>query len=75
MGYGFRHLGAGDLPLARALLAVLGEAFGEPETYGGRPPDDAYLARLLGRPQVLVLAALAGAGATVVGGLITYELE
>jgi aminoglycoside 3-N-acetyltransferase I len=75
MGYTFKHLGAEDLPLVRELLAVLGEAFGEPETYGGRPPDDAYLVRLLGRPQVLVLAALDGAGATVVGGLIAYELE
>lgn len=73
MGYTFKHLGAGDLPLARALLAVLGEAFAEPETYGARPPDDAYLARLLGKPQVLVLVALDGA--TVVGGLIAYELE
>lgn len=73
MGYAFKHLGAGDLPLARALLAVFGEAFGEPETYGGRPPDDAYLARLLGRPQVLALVALDGV--TVVGGLVAYELE
>src|SRR6185437_9370370 len=38
-----------------------------------RQPDDAYLARLLGKPQVLVLVALDGA--TVVGGLIAYELE
>jgi aminoglycoside 3-N-acetyltransferase I len=73
MGYAFKHLGAEDLPLARALLAVFGEAFGERETYGGRPPDDAYLARLLARPQVLTLVALDGA--TVVGGLVAYELE
>lgn len=76
MGYAFKQLGAEDLPLARALLSVLGEAFGEPETYGARQPDDAYLARLLGKPQVLVLAALDDdAGATVVGGLVAYELE
>jgi aminoglycoside 3-N-acetyltransferase I len=73
MGYAFKHLGAEDLPLARGLLAVFGEAFAEPETYGARQPDDAYLARLLAKPQVLVLVALDGA--TVVGGLIAYELE
>jgi aminoglycoside 3-N-acetyltransferase I len=73
MGYAFKLLGGEYLPLARGLLAVFGEAFAEPETYGARQPDDAYLARLLGKPQVLVLVALDGA--TVVGGLIAYELE
>jgi aminoglycoside 3-N-acetyltransferase I len=61
------------LPQARALLAVFGEAFGEPETYGGRQPDDAYLAGLLAKPHVLVVVALDGA--TVVGGLVAYELQ
>ncbi len=73
MSTNFKQLAAADLPLCRALLAMFGEAFGEPDTYGGRPPPDAYLARLLGKPHVLALVALDGA--TVVGGLVAYELE
>jgi aminoglycoside 3-N-acetyltransferase I len=68
-----RRLGAGDLSVMRDLLAVFGEAFGEPETYGGHPPDDPYLARLLGRPDFIALAALQGE--RVVGGLAAYELQ
>ncbi len=73
MAYAFKQLGSGDLPLVRALLALFGEAFGEPDTYGGRPPPDQYLAALLAKPHVLPLAALDGD--TVVGGLVAYELE
>jgi aminoglycoside 3-N-acetyltransferase I len=73
VAYTFEHLSPSALPRARALLAVFGEAFGEPETYLGRQPDDAYLARLLARPHVMVVVALDGA--TVVGGLVAYELE
>jgi aminoglycoside 3-N-acetyltransferase I len=73
MRYTVKQLTGADLPLARALLVVFGEAFGEPDTYGGRPPTDAYLAKLLGKPHVIVLVALDGA--TVVGGLVAYELE
>src|SRR5215831_17063073 len=73
MSYAFKHLSAADLPFARSLLRVFGEAFGEPDTYGGHPPSDAYLANLLGKSHVIVLVALDGA--TVVGGLVAYELE
>jgi len=73
MAYILKHLAADDLPFARALMAVFGEAFAEPETYEGRPPDDAYLTRLLAKPHVVTLVALDGA--TVVGGLVAYELE
>jgi aminoglycoside 3-N-acetyltransferase I len=73
MPYTFKLLTAADLPLARALLALFGDAFGEQDTYGGHPPTDAYLASLLGKPHVIVLVALDGA--TVVGGLVAYELE
>jgi aminoglycoside 3-N-acetyltransferase I len=69
----FKQLTVADLPLCRALLAMFGEAFGEPDTYGGRPPPDAHLARLLGKPHVLALVALDGTA--VVGGLVAYELE
>jgi hypothetical protein len=34
----FKHLGDGDLPFARALLALFGEAFGEADTYA-HPPE------------------------------------
>ena len=73
MAHTFKHLGADDLPFARALLALFGEAFGEPDTYGAHPPSDAYLARLLGKPTVLTLVALDGD--VVLGGLVAYELE
>jgi aminoglycoside 3-N-acetyltransferase I len=67
------HLAVADLPILKALLAVFGEAFGEPETYGARVPDDAYLRGLLGKPHFIALAALSGD--EVVGGLAAYVLE
>ena len=46
--------------------------FGERDTYEGAPPDDAYCRRLLARPEVILLAALAGD--RVVGAIGAYEL-
>jgi len=66
------HLGPADLPALYALIALFGEAFEDPETYGS-PPPAAYLARLLVKPHVIVLAAFAED--QVIGGLIAYELE
>lgn len=68
-----KQLTAADLLLARALNAMFGAAFGERDTYEGRPPRDSYLTRILAKPHVLVLVALDGA--SVVGGLVAYELE
>lgn len=68
-----RRLGLADVTLTRALMAVFGDAFEEPDTYTGQPPDDAYLERLLARDHVIVLAALDGG--SVVGGLVAYALE
>jgi aminoglycoside 3-N-acetyltransferase I len=68
-----RRLGPGDVPLLRSLNALFGEAFGERETYGGDPPSEGYLADLLARDHVIVMVALESA--TVVGGLVAYELE
>ena len=68
-----RRLGATDVALARALNAVFAEAFHDPATYAGAPPDEAYLAGLLAKEHVTVLVALAGAA--VVGGLVAYELD
>ncbi|AWN43090.1 AAC(3)-I family aminoglycoside N-acetyltransferase [Methylobacterium durans] len=68
-----RRLGPADLSRMRALNALFGEAFGEPGTYGDAPPDDAYLADVLGREHVVVLAALADG--EVVGGLVAYAFD
>jgi aminoglycoside 3-N-acetyltransferase I len=62
-----------DVAVLKALLAVFGEAFAEPDTYGAHVPDEAYLRRLLGKPHFIALAALSGD--EVVGGLAAYELE
>ena len=62
-----------DTALMRELNAVFGVAFEDVETYGAAPPDDAYLAALLGKGHVTVLAAVVAG--SVVGGLVAYELE
>jgi aminoglycoside 3-N-acetyltransferase I len=67
-----RHLARSDVALLREVNAMFGEAFSEPETYGGDPPDDAYLEGLLAKEHVVALAALAGD--EVVGGLVAYDL-
>ena len=71
--YAYKHLSRGDVPILKALLAVFGEAFAEPETYQGAVPSDAYLQALLAKPHFIALAALDGDD--VVGGLAAYELE
>ena len=73
MPYIYEQLFAVDLPALKALLALFGEAFGEPDTYQGAVPTDAYLAALLGKSHFIALAALRGG--EVVGGLAAYELE
>jgi len=71
--YVYKHLSAADVPVLKALLAVFGEAFEEPDTYGGHVPTDPYLVTLLAKPHFIALAAMDGTG--VVGGLAAYELE
>ena len=61
-----------DLPLCRALNAMFGEAFEDPDAYASTPPDDAWLQALLARDGVFALVALAGG--EVIGGLTAYEL-
>jgi aminoglycoside 3-N-acetyltransferase I len=68
-----RQLAPRDLPTMHALLAVFGEAFGEPETYQGAVPSDGYLTGLLAQPHFIAVAALAGD--EVIGGLAAYELQ
>lgn len=68
-----RVLGPDDLATMRAMLAMLGEAFGEVATFGDAPPSDDYLRRLLGRDTFIAIAALDDGA--VVGGLAAYVLE
>jgi aminoglycoside 3-N-acetyltransferase I len=69
----FRRLGPADLSLLRKLNVLFGEAFADPETYTGAPPDDAYLEGLLAKEHVFAVAALSGE--EVLGGLVAYELD
>jgi aminoglycoside 3-N-acetyltransferase I len=72
---GSRHqiAAVSDVAVLKALLAAFGEAFGEPDTYGARVPDDAYLRALLAKPHFIAIAARSGGD--VVGGLAAYVLE
>ena len=68
-----RRLIPADVPLLRELNVLFGAAFGEPETYEGEPPSEAYCQALLAKDHVIALVALAGEA--VVGGLVAYELD
>lgn len=68
-----RRLVAGDVPLMRALNAVFGDAFGEPDTYEREPPSSAYLESLLRKDHVIALVAQVEG--EVVGGLVAYVLD
>ena len=67
-----RRLGPDDVEAARDLNAVYAAAFDDPETYRRDRPDDAWLARQLGKEAIILLVAeLEG---RIVGGLTAYEL-
>jgi aminoglycoside 3-N-acetyltransferase I len=68
-----RVLGSDDVVLMEGMSAMFGQAFNEPETYGGARPSKAYLCRLLGSDSFIAVAALQGG--EVVGGLAAYELR
>ncbi|HEY7245268.1 MAG TPA: GNAT family N-acetyltransferase [Xanthobacteraceae bacterium] len=71
--YAYRRLTCADVPLLKDLLRVLGEAFGEIDTYQGCVPSDDYLRRLLSKQDFIAVAAMTGED--VIGGLAAYELE
>lgn len=73
MAYRYEQLTPRDTAQMRELLGVFGEAFEDPDHYMSAQPDDAYLARMLGKPEFIVLTATDGAN--VVGGLAAYVLE
>jgi aminoglycoside 3-N-acetyltransferase I len=68
-----RHLGADDIELMRDMLAMFGDAFGDPQAYRSAQPDDAYLARLLANDTFIALAAISDGA--VVGGIAAYVLD
>ena len=43
MEHTYQQISAADLQLLKSLLEVFGEAFGEPQTYQGAVPSDAYV--------------------------------
>lgn len=67
-----RRLGVGDVATMRDLNALYAEAFEDRETYRRDTPDDAWLARQLGKDAVILLVA--EIDGHVVGGLTAYEL-
>jgi aminoglycoside 3-N-acetyltransferase I len=73
VSYTYKKLSQSDTPLMLGLLGMFGEVFGDPDTYQGAVPDDAYLKALLGKPHFIALAAVAGD--EIAGGLVAYELE
>ena len=70
--FAVHRLTPADTPRMRALNALFGEAFEDPESYAAQPPDDAYLQALLAADHVIALVAVVGEA--VVGGLVAYEL-
>jgi aminoglycoside 3-N-acetyltransferase I len=73
MSFAVQRLGSGDLALARKLNALFAVVFDDQESYGSAAPSEAYLQRVLGRPEVIALVARAGE--EVVGGLVAYVLD
>lgn len=67
------RLGPSEIHHMRALNALFGCAFDDPETYTAQPPTDDYLELLLDREHVIIL--IASINGEVVGGLVAYELE
>jgi aminoglycoside 3-N-acetyltransferase I len=67
-----QELAPRDLDLMGGMLTMFGEAFGEPDIYGGARPGRDYMERLLGGEYFIALAALDGDA--VVGGIAAYEL-
>lgn len=65
-------LAAGDLKTLRAMLAMFGHAFADPETFSDRPPSDSYLRGLLRNEFFVAIAALQGE--RVIGGIAGYVL-
>ena len=68
-----RRLGAGDLGEVRELNSLFADAFEDQQSYGRAPPSDSYLERVLARPDVVAIVAVADG--EMVGALVGYVLE
>lgn len=73
MGSDIRRLVPGDAARFRALNAMFGATFEEPETYAAKAPSETYLEALLAKDHVVALVAMDGEA--VIGGLVAYELD
>lgn len=73
MPFTVRRLSQHDVGDMRALNALFGQVFGDPDSYAGAPPDAAYLAALLAKPHVI--AVVAETEGAVIGGLVGYVLD
>jgi aminoglycoside 3-N-acetyltransferase I len=67
-----RRLGPADMQAMRDLNALYAAAFDDHQTYRRDQPDDAWLARQLGKEAIILLVA--EAEGRIVGGLTAYEL-
>lgn len=67
-----RRLRGDDLNLMSGLLTMFGNAFDDPDTYGGKRPGKDYMSRLLDSDTFIALAAVKDG--EVVGGLAAYVL-
>lgn len=67
-----RRLGSADIAAMHALNACFAAAFEDDEQYPAGQPDNAWLARQLALPHVIALVA--ETNASVIGGLVAYEL-
>lgn len=68
-----RRLGAGEVQAMRKVNRLFGQVFEDPAAFDTTPPNDEYLARLLGRDGFAVLAAFDNEKA--VGALCAYRLD
>ena len=67
-----RTLAGDDVAAMRAMLGMFGDAFGDPDAYRAKQPDDRYLRALLAGDTFVAIAAFAGA--IVIGGIAGYAL-
>jgi aminoglycoside 3-N-acetyltransferase I len=73
MSVAVRRLGPADAERMRQLNALFAAAFDDRASYESAPPGEAYLCRVLGERNVIVLVAQYGED--IVGGLVAYVLD